>query len=643
MDNEKENPIPDTDQQETPTETTGEILDFTEASADTAEEIIDLTEESSTETPPTVTYDTAAEPAAEIAEENAPEPLTQTDETIISEAVSESRDTTGIIGKIMLWVISVFLFIGASSAVVYYIMFASRGEFHADCTDTIMWANASVESGKLYDPNFTYACFLPFSTSTLIIPLIKIFGFGMTAHSVGMLCYFILLAVFMALMLKEINDSFPAGFIGTALFLSVTLITQKLREIFWGHTIYYSLGILFLVIGAYLYARTLTLKSKELQLKKGGKNPKKAAVHRVLVFLCLCVFMLLTGMDGITGLTLFALPFAGAVFIEQFINKKYSVFSGKTMAVICRSLIFLIMAVAGNLINNRLLGGLEARYQDANSEFSEMNTWLAHAQKLPFAWMRLLGVESLPDIMFTAKQGVPNLIFIVFALILAAMPIIATLCYKKYGNDRKGRMMRIWVWIHWAVTAVVLMGYICGVLAVADWRLVPVIGTSLILSISFVCWAVTENADCSRIASLLILPVFAAGYLGFSNVRKMPKDGYKDNIQYKLADFLEDEGATRGYATFWNANSVTLITGGKIKVSDVLLDEEGVSHRKYQSSSKWYEDDPLQREYFLLLNGDEYNTFISSDDYINDPPLHTINKEIDDEVFILLIYDHNIV
>ena len=123
----------------------------------------------------------------------------------------------------------------------------------------------------------------------------------------------------------------------------------------------------------------------------------------------------------------------------------------------------------------------------------------------------------------------------------------------------------------------------------------------------------------------------------------MPKDGYKDNIQYKLADFLEDEGVTRGYATFWNANSVTLITGGKIKVSDVLLDEEGVSHRKYQSSSKWYEDDPLQHEYFLLLNGDEYNTFISTDDYINDPPLHTISNEIDDEVFILLIYDHNIV
>ncbi len=68
-----------------------------------------------------------------------------------------------------------------------------------------------------------------------------------------------------------------------------------------------------------------------------------------------------------------------------------------------------------------------------------------------------------------------------------------------------------------------------------------------------------------------------------------------------------------------------------------------MSHRKYQSSNKWYEDDPLQREYFLLLNGDEYNTFLSSDDYINDPPLHTINKEIFDEVFVLLIYDHNIV
>lgn len=644
MNDEKETTFNDAEEQHNEVPASGEIIDLTETSTDTAAEVLDLTEEA-VEEASAETIIGSEEAAAEEAHKEEPTESDdeKSDEKSNTVTAEKTKHRPDILGKLILWVVAAVLFVGAAAAAVYYIVCAGKGEFHADCTDTIMWANATVESGHFYDPDFKYACFLPFSTSTLMIPLIKIFGFGMTAHIWGMMGFFILLTVFMVLMLKEMTDSLPAGLIGTSLFLSITLITPKMREIFWGHTIYYSLGILFLVIGAYLYARLLALHSRQASLKKEGKNHKGAAIHKLAVFLCLCLFMLLTGMDGITGFTLFALPFAGAVFIEQFLNKKYSTFSSRTAAATFRAIVFLIMAVVGNLINNALAGDLKASYQDANSEFSDMGTWLEHAQKLPFAWLRLLGVENLPDVMFTDKQGVPNLIFIMSAVIIAALPVIATLCYKKYGNDRKGRMMRIWVWMHWAVTAVVLMGYICGILAAADWRIIPMIGTSLILGISFVCWAVTTNADSSRIAALLIIPVFAAGCLSFDKVRKMPKDGYKQNDQFLIAEFLEEQGVTKGYATFWNANSVTLITDGKVRVSDVTVDESGVFRRNYQSSKKWYETDPEQSEYFLLLNSYEYSRFVNSRDYINNTPVDTVETVINSQTYTLLIYDHNIV
>ena len=637
MDKEIETPLSDAENEaEAPT---NENSDLTEVPSEAAEEVIDLTEEE-------IPSDNAITSEAEAPDkENVPDEseaaAAEKNDTDIS-AVQENRKKN-ITSDILLFASAFFLFICAVSAAVYYILFAGKYEFHADCTDTIMWANASVESGKLYDPTFTYACFLPFSTSTIMIPLIKIFGFGMTAHIGGMLCFFIIISVFMVLMIKEVTGSVPAGFFGTALFISVTLVTPKMREIFWGHTIYYSLGILFLVIGVFLYSRLLSLGSKVKKLKKEGQNAKRASLHKLIIFICLCIFMLLTGMDGITGFTLFALPFAGAIFIEQFINKKYGILSGRTALVTCRALIFLIMTVTGTIINNMLLGKLQARYQDANSEFSEMNSWIVHAQKLPLAWLRLLGVEDLPDIMFTDEKGVPNLIYIISALMIAVLPIAATFCYKKFGNDRRGRMMRIWVWLHWAVTAVVLMGYICGVLAVADWRLTPMVGTSLILSILFVCWAVSSKADCSRLVSLLIIPVLAAGYLGFSDVLKMPKDGYKQNTWYQLADYLEARGLTRGYSTFLNANSVTLITDGKIKIRDVYVDETGVSRRRYQSSTRWYETDPLQTKYFLLLEGDECIDFEKSEHYKNDLPMSTLVTEINDTKYTIFIYNHNIV
>ncbi|SEH40574.1 hypothetical protein SAMN02910265_00429 [Ruminococcus flavefaciens] len=630
MDKEIETTLPDTDDTAAAEIPVAETADMTEVQPEITENVIDLTEE-------------AVPPADDVPTEAPAENQAAVSDTITEDTAEKKHKKKKLLADTLLFASTFFVFVCAVMAAVYYIVFAARYEFHADCTDTILWANASVESGKLYDPSFTYACFLPFSTSTLMIPLIKIFGLCMTAHVGGMLCFFILLTFFMLLMMREITGSTPAGFMGTAIFLSITLATPKLREIFWGHTIYYSLGILFLVIGAFLYSRLLSVGSMEFKLKKEGKNAKGASLHKLLIFLCLCVFMLLTGMDGITGFTLFALPFAGAIFIEQFINKKYSILSGRTALVTFRALVFIIMAVVGNLINNLLLGNLQARYQDANSEFSEMSSWTAHVQKLPLAWLRLLGVEDMPDIMFTDKQGIPNIIYIISALMLTVLPIAATFCYKKYGSDRKGRMMRIWVWMHWAVTAVVLMGYICGVLAVADWRLTPVVGTSLILSILFVCRAVSAKADCSRLVSLLIIPVFAAGTLSVSNVMKMPKDGYKQNTWYQLSGYLYDHGLTKGYSSFWNANSVTLISGGKVKVSDVYIDETGVSRRRYQSSTKWYEDDPLQQKYFLILEGRERNDFMSSEAYKNDIPQYSFVTEINSTKYTILVYDHNIV
>ena len=659
MDNEKNNPAPDNAAENAP-----EILDFTETEADTAGEVIDLTEtgcaEEATEqaseafeeaaetvvTEEVPAAETAAEEAKEAAAENEPEP-TETEEKPEEKKKEKSAENSEfrpeLLGKIIVWVVAAVIFISAVYTTVYYVTTASKSEFHADCTDTIMWAEASVESGHVYDQNFKYACFLPFGTSTLMIPLIKLFGFGLKAHIWGMMGFFILLTVFMVLMIKEVSGSFPAGLAGTGLFLSVTLASEKMREIFWGHTIYYSLGLLFLVIGTYLYARFLAAESSRKKRRKNGRKSKVALLHKLLLFVCLCLFLLLTGTDGITGFTLFAIPFAGAVFAEQFINGRNRLLSMNILKAAFRAVMFLVMAAAGNIINNKLVGDLKASYQDANSEFSAMGTWQEHFQKLPFAWIKLLGVKDTPDVMFTDKKGIPNLIFIVAAVLLAALPIVATCCYKKYGSDRRGRLMRMWVWIHWAVTAVVLMGYICGILAAADWRIVPMIGTALILSISFVLWTVTEKSDTSRIAVLLMIPVIAAGVLSCKEVLKIKKDAYKNNVQYQLADFIRKSGVNRGYATFWNANSITLLTDGKVKVSDVIVSDSGVTKRAYQSSTKWYEDVPGQEEYFLLLSQYEYDLFASSDKYQNDTPYRKMETTINNIGYVLLVYNHNFV
>ena len=60
--------------------------------------------------------------------------------------------------------------------VLFFIFRRCRAEFNADYTDTILWANAAVESGHFFNPDYWYAYFLPFSGIPLMIPIVAAFG-----------------------------------------------------------------------------------------------------------------------------------------------------------------------------------------------------------------------------------------------------------------------------------------------------------------------------------------------------------------------------------------------------------------------------------------------------------------------------------
>lgn len=50
----------------------------------------------------------------------------------------------------------------------------------------------------------------------------------------------------------------------------------------------------------------------------------------------------------------------------------------------------------------------------------------------------------------------------------------------------------------------------------------------------------------------------------------------------------------------------SVISGEKLKVRNVIVNENGVQKATYQTDSRWYEDQPEQKNYFLLLNNAEY-------------------------------------
>ena len=555
------------------------------------------------------------------------------------------------VGKVISYIIPIAIFLYVASVVIYFITSAYRAEFHSDCTDTILWANASIEGGAVYDENFGYACFLPFGINVIMQPLINMFGLTMKAHIWGMMSYFILLILFFCLMLKEMHWNIRSILIACSVFLSMTVSSQKLREIFWQHTIYYTLGILFIVIGLYLYFHMLNLSEKIKSLNPKDTKGKITFLRFMIVFICLAVFIMFTATDGVSALSIFAIPFIAALFAEFFVNTDNNITSKRALKTIAMVGCFGIMIILGMKLNAKWTGDLKAGYQDAYSVFSPIDEWTANFHKFPLAWMKLNGVQ---DVVYQTKddgtaikisdmEGIQNLIYILASLILLVMPIIATCFYPKFKKSKDGHMIRIFVWMHWACTAIVLMGYFFGVLSGADWRLTPILGTSLILSIFFVHWAISTNTPVQRIAAFLSIPVLMVSMLNLKAVKDIEKDYHKANNLYGLAEFLEDEGLTYGYSTFWQANAITLISDSEVKVRDVNIDDYGVTARIYQSSKEWYKDQPGQKEYFLLVNPNEYQTLVN----IQSPLLMEKTKElsvtINNTEYRVLVFDHNFI
>ena len=86
-----------------------------------------------------------------------------------------------------------------------YIVGPAEGYFHSDCTDTILWAQATFDSGKIFNPDFNYAALLPFGASVWLIPLIAVFGMTMKTHVIGMVIFAVLFALSMFLLMKKMK------------------------------------------------------------------------------------------------------------------------------------------------------------------------------------------------------------------------------------------------------------------------------------------------------------------------------------------------------------------------------------------------------------------------------------------------------
>jgi len=489
---------------------------------------------------------------------------------------------------------AVFAFLGIFT-VLFYIFGPGVGYMHSDCTDTILWAQASYDSGKWISPSFYYAAQLPFGGNLLMLPFIPIFGVSLLTHNIGMTLFLMLfaLSIFLACRAAGLPLAYRLDCVG--LTLLVISSSEKMWEIFWGHVIYYSLGAMFLFFGFAIL----------MAIEKRYREKKLTWYALALAIL----FFMGVALDGSQMLILVTLPLLGGFFLERFFDTEcsFTCRANKAVGVLIVSL--MVATVLGLFWFHVILRGETAGYANAYSVWSPMNEWSDHLLDLPNAWFRLFGLEINDRKPMFHIASVGYLLRLVTSIVLAVLPIGLLIRYKHI----KDRPLKIFLWTHLILSAAIVFAFIFGLLATANWRLSPIIASGLLLFVFTIYYAMKERGIAQR---LILLCGFVLVLTGLLNSGVILGKGFyynRDKSVYQVAEFLEKNDLTYGYASFWNSQLITVYTGEEVKARNVTFTEQGLNHEHYQTDKKWFEPQEGVDRYFALMTLNEYRTWRRSE------------------------------
>ncbi len=492
--------------------------------------------------------------------------------------------------------LSCLLLILAVGLVSYYIWVPSRGEFHSDTADTLMWAQASYNAKGLIDPDFNYACFLPFGGHLLMVPFVAIFGVTLNASLWGMFLFALLLTASLLFLLRSVPLSWTASNLGTGLMLIAFCISQKTREMFYGHIIYYSLGLFLAFWG-------LGMVFRGLRKIERARTWKQALPYGLLIFL----WFMLSATNQLEIVSIFCVPAIGAIVLERlFFFEKTSQREKLASGAVLGSAA--LGTALGYVLGGILVKGKTASYATAYSSFSDPKLWWENLSHFFPHWTSLIGMNVTDEMPFSSPEGFLGLLYLALAAVLLVCPIVLTCLYPRI-KQRGGRIL---IWFHWLVTGLIMVGFICGKLSQSNWRLIPIMCTSLLLTV-YLAVLLLAATPWKRLAAIPLAALLLGAGLAAGQVVQLPRDvheGYNADI-YEIAEFLKENDLSYGYAEFFKAGAITVLSDSKAKTHTVVINGDGVHPYHFQNYSSCYDEQEGQENYFLLLNNSDYEQLLT--------------------------------
>lgn len=510
-----------------------------------------------------------------------------------------------------------------------YITGPSLAFLHSDCTDSLLWSYAMVETGEILTPTFHYAALLPFGSPLWMVPILKIWGYSVTAHVISMCVFAVLFvtATFSLLCAMKCRIHVAAG--GTFVFTMLLSGSLNLREIMWEHVIYYSLSLLFLLVLLQLVLRLVPLLQAD-----GRRHTGKKIVCWVLLFL-LC-----TGCatDGFQVLAISVVPVAAALVAVVFFDPHHTLNARSAMWRYVTAGVMLGGSLLGMILLNLLTknGAIAAAYGSAYSTWSDMGEWGNNTLRFLPQYLSLFGVEVNASMLLFSGESLLMLLRLAAALALLVFPALLTVRYNRLRHASS----RYVLWAHIVVSAVILLGFVCGTLSGASWRLTPMLGTAVLATLAYLRECMGTQPVAKRLAVVFTVLFTAVSALSAHTMLTLPADAVEDKEQQIVANTLEAMDYSYGYATFWNAQVTTLLSDNTVRVLPINVNEGGVSVYAYQTMDTWFDRDC--GNCFLLLTPAEYAILQETDYWATLTATRNVIDQFECEGYQVVVFDGDV-
>lgn len=492
--------------------------------------------------------------------------------------------------KIIGSVIGAAVFVLSILVVLFYLYKRCRGEFNADFTDTILWADAAVRSGKYCNPDYWYAYFLPFSGIPIMIPIVKIFGLSYFSHQLGMTVFLFIFAASLFIFFKACDCSVWEALTLSGLTVIFMCASQVTRMIFYGHIIHYSLVIVFMCI-SFCFLKKSTL----FEDTAGGGASKKAKIYTVII----AIWLMLCCTNGMATLILYFAPFVGCIILERFIDKRPITYSGDR-SLIHTVAIFAAGGLAGYII--KMIFFASSEYENSITALLPADGWVWKQSPFLLEWIKVLTGDSTGDVQMMTFDGIRILGMYFMALVILIVPVFALISYRKIES----RMLRLTILYYWLMFATTMLTYSVSYALVSNWRLAGLVCAAVMTTLLYTLYMIKSRRNVRWFMPLI--PVFAVcALLCMLSVKNLPS-AINTNETDQLIEIYKANGLTRGYASsFWNStNSANVLSDGEITVSPIFIYPDGSYEvRKYQSEPSGYEDVPGVERYFVVVDSND--------------------------------------